>query len=149
MRILAWTAVVLVAGCAAAPDLTPVPEPAKPAPPPKGAYYKDDGPGDKPPPNLDQVADAVPRLEPLHRFANRPYQRFGRDYVPITSVGPFRQVGVASWYGRRYHGQPTSSGEPYDMYKMTAAHPTLPGTIASTTTRALPVSMKPSLSAAT
>lgn len=92
----------------------------------KGGYYKDDGPGDAPPPNLDAVPDAVPREEPLHRFANRPYQVFGREYVPLAAVAPFRQRGVASWYGRRFNGGRTSSGEPYDMYAMTAAHPTLP-----------------------
>jgi len=91
-----------------------------------GSYYKDDGPGDSPPADLDRVPDAVPRVEPLHRFANRPYYVFGQKYVPLTSVQPFRQRGMASWYGRRFHGKPTSSGEPYDMYAMTAAHPTLP-----------------------
>ncbi|THF64648.1 septal ring lytic transglycosylase RlpA family protein [Pseudothauera nasutitermitis] len=91
-----------------------------------GGYYKDDGPGNNPPPNLDRIPDAVPRAEPLHRFANRPYSVFGERYVPATSVRPFRQRGVASWYGRRFHGKPTSSGEIYDMYAMTAAHPTLP-----------------------
>ncbi|HEX5611361.1 MAG TPA: septal ring lytic transglycosylase RlpA family protein, partial [Burkholderiales bacterium] len=94
--------------------------------PKRGAYYKDDGPGDQPPPNLASVPDAQPRIEPLHRFANRPYQVFGRDYVPLTDARNFRQRGVASWYGKRFHGKPTSSGEPYDMYAMTAAHPTLP-----------------------
>ena len=53
-------------------------------------------------------------------------ERFGKRYVPLTRVGPFQQKGIASWYGRRFHGNPTSSGEPYDMYKMTAAHPILP-----------------------
>ncbi|MBI2754542.1 MAG: septal ring lytic transglycosylase RlpA family protein [Betaproteobacteria bacterium] len=94
--------------------------------PARGAYYKDDGPGEHPPPNLDAIPDAVPRVEPLHRFANRPYQVFGREFVPLASVGPFRQRGMASWYGKRFHGGNTSSGEPYDMYAMTAAHPTLP-----------------------
>ena len=60
--------------------------------------------------------------KPLHRFANRPYQVFGKDYVPFASVRPFRQRGMASWYGRKFHGKPTSSGERYDMYAMTAAH---------------------------
>ena len=102
-------------------------EPPTPAPQMKGgAYYKDDGPHEKPPANLDQIADAVPRAEPLHRFANRPYRVFGKDYVPITRHAPFRQTGLGSWYGRRFHGMPTSSGEPYNMYAMTAAHPTLP-----------------------
>jgi rare lipoprotein A len=72
------------------------------------------------------VVDAVPRIEPLHKYANRPYNALGRDYVPMTSLQPFRQRGMASWYGKRYHGQKTSSGEVYDMYAMTAAHPTLP-----------------------
>jgi rare lipoprotein A len=126
MRRLVFLA-VLLAGCASAPpyeESTPV----KPAPEPqgKGGYYKDDGPGDKPPPNLAEVPDAEPKAEPLHRFANRPYKVFGTDYVPLARVQPFRQHGIASWYGRRFHGQKTASGEPYDMYAMTAAHPTLP-----------------------
>jgi rare lipoprotein A len=117
-------AAVVIAGCASVPES---PEPPKPAPQTKGgAYYKDDGPHDKPPANLDQIADAVPRAEPLHRFANRPYTVFGTGYVPMAAVQPFRQRGIASWYGRRFHGQKTSSGEVYDMYGMTAAHPTLP-----------------------
>ncbi len=91
-----------------------------------GGYYKDDGPGDDTPDDLDQLPDAQPRLEPLHRFANRPYNVFGQDYVPATAIAPYRERGLASWYGRRFHGQSTSSGELYDMYAMTAAHPTLP-----------------------
>ena len=121
---------LLVSGCATAPAPAPPPEAAKPAPPKptpgKGAYYKDDGPGANPPANLGAIADAVPKVEPLHRYANRPYHRLGKDYVPLTSVAPFRQAGIASWYGRRFHGALTSSGETYDMYAMTAAHPTLP-----------------------
>ena len=108
----------------------PAPEASQsqpPAPAPsRGAYYKDDGPGANPPPDLAAVPDAVPRAEPLHRFANRPYQVFGKDYVPVSALAPFRQSGIGSWYGRRFHGAPTSSGEPYDMYAMSAAHPTLP-----------------------
>ena len=50
----------------------------------------------------------------------------GRDYVPATSLRPYRERGVASWYGRKFHGQKTSIGEVYDMFAMTAAHPTLP-----------------------
>ena len=92
----------------------------------KGGYYKDDGPGARPPGNLSSIPDAKPRSEPLNRAANRPYEVFGRKYVPLTSVQAFRQRGVASWYGKRFHGQKTSSGETYDMYAMTAAHPTLP-----------------------
>ncbi len=91
-----------------------------------GGYYKDDGPEDDVPDNLDAIPDAEPRDEPLHRFANRPYHVMGQSFVPATELRPFRQRGHGSWYGRRFHGNPTSSGEPYDMYAMTAAHPTLP-----------------------
>jgi len=92
----------------------------------RGGYYKDDGPHEVPPPDLDKVPDAIPRIEPLHRFANRPYTVLGRSYTPRTSWEPFVQTGRASWYGRRFHGNRTSSGEIYDMHAMTAAHPTLP-----------------------
>jgi len=107
---------------------TPPPrEAAKPTPPSKpGGYYKDDGPGENPPANLATIPDAVPRLEPLHRFANRPYSVFGVNYVPATSLRPYKERGVASWYGRKFHNQKTATGETYDMYAMTAAHPTLP-----------------------
>lgn len=91
-----------------------------------GAYYKDDGPAAVLPENLDQIPDAVPRVELLHRFANRPYNVFGVDYTPMTHLVPLRQRGVASWYGRKFHGQKTAIGETYDMFAMTAAHPTAP-----------------------
>jgi rare lipoprotein A len=123
---------LLLAGCGSvskreAPAAEAVSPPvAAPAPPSRGAYYKDDGPGANPPPNLAAIPDAVAKAEPLHRFANRPYQVFGKDYVPVSNTAPFKQTGIGSWYGRRFDGAPTSSGEPYDMYAMTAAHPTLP-----------------------
>ena len=91
-----------------------------------GAYYKDDGPGDDIPDNLDDLPDAEPREEPLHRFANRPYVVFGKNYTPKTAVAPFSQKGIGSWYGKKFHGQKTSTGEAYDMFAMSAAHPTLP-----------------------
>lgn len=91
-----------------------------------GGYYKDDGPGDNPPANLDRVPDAVPRIEPLARGPNRPYTALGKSFTPDTSGRPYRVQGRASWYGRKFHGKPTSNGERYDMYAMTAAHPTLP-----------------------
>jgi rare lipoprotein A len=91
-----------------------------------GGYYMDDGPGLNPPANLDSIADAIPRPDALLARANRPYVVFGQNYVPMVAVAPFKQRGFASWYGRKFHGQKTSSGEIYDMYAMTAAHPTLP-----------------------
>ena len=91
-----------------------------------GGYYKDDGPDAHPPSDLDRVPDAVPRIEPLARGANRPYVVFGKQYVPDTSGQPYKQRGIASWYGKKFHGNSTSIGEPYDMYAMTAAHTSLP-----------------------
>ncbi len=86
-----------------------------------------DGPGANPPPNLAQVPDAVPRAEPIRAGGpNKPYEVFGRAYVPLTGDRVFSERGLASWYGRKFHGRPTSSGEPYDMYAMTAAHKTMP-----------------------
>lgn len=91
-----------------------------------GGYYLDDGPGNNPPADLDSIPDAVPRAEPLHRGTSRPYTVMGRNYTPMTSLAPYKASGIASWYGRRYHGKQTSSGEIYDMYGMTAAHTSLP-----------------------
>lgn len=121
-------AVALLSGCASAPR---VGQPAaKSSTPPAtakgGGYYLDDGPGAKPPADLDRIPDAVPKVEPLHRGAMRPYTVMGRQYTPMTELAPYKARGVASWYGRRYHGKQTSNGEIYDMYAMTAAHPTLP-----------------------
>src|SRR5690606_22759323 len=91
-----------------------------------GGYYLDDGPGRGAPVDLAAIPDAVPRVEPLRAVNRPPYAAFGRRSVPMTELTPYRSRGVASWYGRRYHGRQTSSGEVYDMYAMTAAHPTLP-----------------------
>jgi rare lipoprotein A len=114
----------LLAACGSTAKKEPPPPAA--APPASTKYYKDDGPGESPPANLDAIPDAVPRLEPLNRFANRPYTVLGKDYVPATSLRPYKERGIASWYGRKFHGQKTSTGETSDMYAMTAAHPTLP-----------------------
>jgi len=123
-----------LAACGSAPrrgEIQRAPAPQAKAEPPgsssrDGGYYKDDGPPARAPRELDAVPDAQPRHESLHRYANRPYQVFGKDYTPMTELRAFRQRGTASWYGRRFHGQSTSSGEPYDMYAMSAAHPVLP-----------------------
>jgi len=86
-----------------------------------------DGPPTNPPPGLSGQADAEPRIDPIRPGgANKPYQALGRVYVPLTRDQPFTERGLASWYGRQFHGRRTASGETYDMYAMTAAHPTLP-----------------------
>ncbi|WP_373976560.1 septal ring lytic transglycosylase RlpA family protein [Chitinibacter sp. SCUT-21] len=78
------------------------------------------------PANIDYVAEPTPRWEPLHKWANRPYTVLGLSFTPLDTPGQLREQGIASWYGRKFHGQKTSTGEIYDMFQMTAAHPTLP-----------------------
>ncbi|MBA4176513.1 MAG: septal ring lytic transglycosylase RlpA family lipoprotein [Leptothrix sp. (in: Bacteria)] len=86
-----------------------------------------DGPPANPPSDLAQRPDAVPRIEPLRVGGpNKPYEVMGRRYVPMTNDAPLQESGLASWYGSKFHGNPTASGEPYDMYAMTAAHKTMP-----------------------
>ena len=92
-----------------------------------GGYYQDDGP----PSNRDiararNTPDAIPRQEPLSKTGNSPYTVFGKRYVPMKSARGYRAKGVASWYGKKFHGRRTSSGEPYNMYAMSAAHTVLP-----------------------
>ncbi len=101
-------------------------EPGGETPRKPGGYYLDDGPHANPPGNLDQVPDAQPKPEPVRAANARPYTAMGKTYVPMTALGPYQATGLASWYGKRYHGRLTASGEIYDMYAMTAAHPTLP-----------------------
>jgi rare lipoprotein A len=111
---------VLLTACGTAPK-KPTTTPA-----PSGKYYSDDGPPESIPGNLDAIPNAVPRDEPFHRYANRPYTVFGQTYVPVVNKEPYKQRGIASWYGKKFQGQKTASGEPYDMFAMTAAHPTFP-----------------------
>lgn len=90
-----------------------------------GGYYGGDGPPSQAI-DFDQIPDAVPKREPRSRYGNNPYKALGKRYIPMKSARGFQQKGVASWYGKKFHGRRTSSGEIYDMFKMTAAHPTLP-----------------------
>ena len=120
LALLVLLAAVL-AGCASGPprgaSSTPT---ARPAPDRDGAEAN-------PPPDLARVPDAEPKLEPIRSGGpNKPYAVLGRDYTPITKDAPYTERGIASWYGRKFHGRRTASGEVYNMYAMTAAHPTLP-----------------------
>ncbi len=127
-RVLALTlATLILAACGSTPQRqaetrgTPAPVEDR-----AGGYLAGDGPGTDAPTDLDAIPDAVPKNEPLHRYANRPYVALGKTYTPLTVTGHYKERGIASWYGKKFHGQRTSSGEVYDMYAMTAAHPTLP-----------------------
>ena len=136
--LLTLLCALALAGCSSVPlDSTPTGKTAgkskagaHPVLPPagsgRGGYYKDDGPGDVTPEGLLDTPDAEPRVEPYSTRGNKPYVVFGKRYVPMTDERPFKQKGRGSWYGKKFHGQKTSSGEPYDMYQMSAAHPTLP-----------------------
>ncbi len=134
--LLAASLVLLLAGCSEVPVQRAPDAPGYGHRPPPiqtaqilrrpGGFYTDDGPDGPVPASLASQADAVPQAEPLHAGANEPYSVFGRDYAPLRSAGGYKRQGTASWYGRKFHGQRTVSGEVYDMYAMTAAHPTLP-----------------------
>ena len=85
-----------------------------------------DGPSDRKL-SAAEVVDAEPRPEPLARYGNHsPYEVFGKKYRVMASARGYRERGIASWYGSKFHGRRTSSGEPYDMHLATAAHKTLP-----------------------
>ena len=78
-------------------------------------------------PDVSGIPDAVVRAEPKSRYGNPPsYVVHGRRYRVLDSAHGYRVQGVASWYGTKFHGKRTSSGETYDMHKMTAAHKSLP-----------------------
>ncbi|NOY16705.1 MAG: septal ring lytic transglycosylase RlpA family protein [Gammaproteobacteria bacterium] len=111
---ISWLLILLLAGCGSSGKKKT-----------GGGYYLDDGPP-KSTLDLAKVKDAVPHMEPLSATGNKPYVVFGKRYVPLKSSQGFRQKGTASWYGKKFHGKRTSSGEAYDMYKMTAAHTVLP-----------------------
>lgn len=92
-----------------------------------GPSSQRDGPPDNPPPGLENLPDAEPRIEPLRVGGpNKPYVVLGQAYTPIATDSPLIESGLASWYGRKFQGQPTASGEIFDMYAMTAAHRTMP-----------------------
>ena len=75
-----------------------------------GAYYQDDGPPVEKGPDPIKVPDAVPREEPRSRYGNAPYTVFGKRYYPLRSAMGYREVGEATWYGKKFHGRKTSSG---------------------------------------
>ncbi|MQM36214.1 Endolytic peptidoglycan transglycosylase RlpA [wastewater metagenome] len=102
---LTAVAVLALAGCASSPG---------------------DGPGE-PISGASSLPDATPKEVPRSRYGNPDsYEVLGRRYHVMSDASGFRQRGIASWYGKKFHGRRTSSGEPYDMYAMTAAHKTLP-----------------------
>lgn len=107
LRVLLLGTAVLFAGCSATVE--------KPDGPPRESI------------DVSQIPDAVPQDEPLSRYGNpESYEVFGRRYYTMRSAHGYVEQGIASWYGTKFHGRRTSSGETYDMYGMTAAHKSLP-----------------------
>ena len=105
MRYIALAVFIALGGCSFQPQ--PSAPPAQPVP--------------------TTADDPAPRQEPRSRYGNpASYTQFGRRYNVLADAAGFRERGIASWYGRDFHGKRTSSGEPYDMFAMTAAHKTLP-----------------------
>ena len=77
--------------------------------------------------DVSSIPDAIPRPEPRSRYGNpESYVVYGKRYHTLPSSKGYSERGMASWYGTKFHGKRTSSGEPYDLYGMTAAHKTLP-----------------------
>ena len=95
-------------------------------PPRGGGYYQDDGPQSSVPVDIWQVPEPTPKPETPSKYGNKPYTVFNKTYYPLKDASGYRERGVASWYGKKFHGQRASSGEPYDMYALSAAHKTLP-----------------------
>ncbi len=111
-----WTIALGLSGCFSAPPRTETPSGTPLPPTPAGR-----------PPSPDSVPDMVPRSEPRSRNGNPPfYDVLGKRYFVLSSSVGYVERGVASWYGPGFHKVRTSTGEPYDMYAMTAAHKTLP-----------------------
>ncbi len=92
-----------------------------------GTRTYQDGYPSQPPRDVMSAPDAVPKVEPRSRYGNpNNYVVFGKRYYVMPSSNDYVERGIASWYGTKFHGNRTSSGESYDMYAMTAAHKTLP-----------------------
>jgi len=124
MRVIAVLLLtMLLAACGSAPLKHGVNGPA----PIPGASGDRDGAEAHPPSNLASTPDAAPHVESIRKGGpNKPYEVDGESYTPLTGDAPLVEHGLASWYGKKFHGHPTSSGEIYDMYAMTAAHATMP-----------------------
>ena len=116
--------IVFVGGCASAPGQPGVASP--PGTGDSGAVIIKDSAPVAPPPALASLPDPEVRNDPKSRRGNSPYVVFGKHYQVMDSAAGYDQVGHASWYGTKFHGRTTSSGETYDMYELTAAHRSLP-----------------------
>lgn len=128
--VFAILSTLILAACSSSPAIKrSPPAPAEPTTSDQtsgGGYYPGDGPHASPPSNLDDIPDAVPKKEALYKYSTKPYIALGKKYTPLQSADNYKKQGIASWYGKLFHGNKTANGEVYDMYSMTAAHTVLP-----------------------
>ncbi len=110
------SASLALVGCSATPFTRPS----------SGGFYGGDAAPTHKPRDFDAIADAIPKDEPLSRTGNKPYTVLAQHFTPLKSSKGYVKQGIASWYGEKFHGRRTSSGEIYNMWAMTAAHPILP-----------------------
>src|SRR5699024_1094493 len=115
LRLALCTLIALwLAGCASTPGGD-------------GGHYEHDGPPVETDIDLSSIPPAAPKEEPLSHYGNPPSSTVsGKASSTLNSAENFTQTGIGSWYGRQFHGHRTSSGEPYTMFCMTAAHKALP-----------------------
>lgn len=113
---------LFLAGCASGPGA-----PGSPSGAPRTSSSGRDGPPPTTPADLAKVPDPEPRIEPIKPGGpNKPYTVLGRSYEPLAADVPWKQRGLASWYGQKFQGRRTASGELFSLYGLTAAHRTLP-----------------------
>ncbi len=127
-RLIILAGAIILSGCQLGPQRSTAPStvPSNTTTGSAGGFYGGDLPPANVPINLALVPNAVPISLPLSKTGNKPYMALGKRYIPLTAAGNYRARGTASWYGKKFHGRRTSSGEPYNMFAMTAAHPLLP-----------------------
>ncbi|MFP5383295.1 MAG: septal ring lytic transglycosylase RlpA family protein [Gammaproteobacteria bacterium] len=133
-KAVAAALVMLLAGCQSVPPPATPSEPAAVSPPPvrepfRNIYTqdKDSAPAAAHDMDYHAIPEPVPQREPLSRYGNKsPYVVNGRSYTVLAQAEGYRAEGIASWYGKKFHGFMTSSMEPYDMHALTAAHTSLP-----------------------
>ncbi|HVH35216.1 septal ring lytic transglycosylase RlpA family protein [Tahibacter sp. UC22_41] len=144
-RALLLLAIALLAGCGGKKSHRPAPPPAAQRPAQTGSapqsapnapetrlsqaeryrQSQDDGPREAI--DVSRIDEPEPSNEPPSRYGNRsPYSVLGRSYEVLPTARGYVERGISSWYGNKFHGYMTSSFEPYDMYKFTAAHKSLP-----------------------
>lgn len=124
--LLLISATVLLAACSSAPKPSGPASKADYPEPNKGRYAQQKDSIPLRFPTADEMIDPEPSVEPLSRGGNKPYNIYGIDYYPTTTITEYSETGTASWYGNKFHGHHTSNGEVYDVFSMTAAHKTLP-----------------------